>query len=185
MILRDIMKTWLILWMFVALVLPGLAKEPLKPEPLTQEVREYSKAARTGSPNDTNHVIWKLYIYEPIYPERGTPDRLLAGLTSDSTDPFYVMLNIALLWDSLNRTPQPGDVLVVEGHIQDRNKNLLIRRMNPKLGEVDEYPWNYLTLFSENAEVLAGQPEGPQATPVVTPAASPTPTLTPQVGKAP
>jgi len=148
-------QVWLCLGL---LALPLWGKDTLKPEPLQQELKEYNKGFKTGNPNYNNHVIWKLYVYEPIYPERGTPDRLFAGLTSDPQDHFCVMLNINLLWDSLNFTPKAGDVLVVEGHIAARDKNTLVWVLDPTSGDEVEEPKTFLTLFSENAAIWTGEP---------------------------
>ena len=74
------MKKKLVLIGLVFLTPPLWADNALTPEPLQQSVREYVRSFKTGSPNEKNHVIWKLYVYDPIYPERGTPDRMLGGV---------------------------------------------------------------------------------------------------------
>lgn len=165
------MKNRLVLLVLIFLTLPLWADNALMPEPLEQAVREYVRSFNTGNPNEKNHVIWKLYVYDNVYPERGAPDRILAGLTPFPHDQLYVMLNINLLWDSLNRTPKPGDVIVVEGHIQDRNIKHLIWRMDASSGETREEPLTFLTIFSENAANFIGDKS---ASPTVT---SPTPTV--------
>lgn len=172
------MKNRLTLIGFIFLTMPLWANNALTPEPFEQAVREYVRTFNTGNPNEKNHVIWKLYVFDPIYPERGTPDRILAGITPYPQDHFYVMLNINLLWDSLNRTPKPGDVIVVEGHIQDRDKNTLVWRMDSATGETREEPLTFLTLFSENAANWTSEKSANPTMTVPTPTVGATPTIT-------
>lgn len=179
------MKLFSFIPFFLYLALPLLAGDAPKPEPLQQAVREYVHCFNTGIPwllNDyeKNHVIWKLYVYDPIYPERGTPDRILAGLTPYPEDHLYVMLNINLLWDSLNRTPKPGDIIVVEGFIHDRDKNTLVWRMDPATGETREEPLTFLTLFSQHAAIWTGEKSATPTVTLPTPMVRVTPTMTSQ-----
>jgi hypothetical protein len=90
------------------------------------------------------------------------------------------MLNINLLWDSLNRAPKSGDVIVVEGHIQDRNTKHLVWRMDSSSGETKEEPLTFLTLFAEHAAVWNEEKSASPTKPVSTPTLGLTPTITSQ-----
>ncbi len=166
-----------LLWIALLAVCPLSAGELLQPEPLTQALKEYVQCVKTGVPNDKNHVIWKLYVYEPIYPESGSPDRILCGLSPYPHDHAYVMLWINLLWDSLNKVPQSGDVILVEGHLEDRDRNTMIWRMDESTGEKEHFPLSFLTLFSEKAAFdLDPTPTVQPAKPSRTPTIAPSPT---------
>lgn len=98
--------------------MPVGADEDLKPESLDQSVEKYNGFKKSKDIDPMNHEIWKLYIFYDLTPTSGydkTPKWLVAGLSPDRR--YKVVLEINQLYNFLSSRPQPGDVVVVEGHI--------------------------------------------------------------------
>ncbi len=135
----------------------GLADD-LNPEPFDQAVEKYKGLWHSKETDPMNHEIWKLYIRTILSPTDGydkTPKLLIAALKTNGG--YRVMLQINQLYNYLQQSPKPGDVIVVEGrvtghyqyHITTQNRNFTMEA---------------LSMYSEGAENLPKEHFDPSAT---------------------
>ena len=167
------------LYLFLVLILFSLsawADDDLKPEPFDQEVKEYLNFWNTDQPDPSNHEIWKLYIFYPLYPRDSygnkVPEWFVAGLSTGKGEHFNVEVGVNQLYNFLRPIPERGDVIIVEGRVTGHYKTQMYR------GDT-EHSFSYLYFYVENASLVKDEHFGPKATPEITPGATPqtTPTV--------
>jgi hypothetical protein len=113
------MKKLFFLLMSILTAAPILADD-LKPEPSDQAIKEYQDFWKTETPDASNHVVWKLYVFRSVPPSTKPGEAatyIVAGLTSYSKSSYYVGLRINQLYNFLHPMPKRGDVIVVSGRI--------------------------------------------------------------------
>jgi hypothetical protein len=128
------MKKFYLFLCLAFLVAPLWADDDdLTPDPLSQAASEYESFFKTDKPDPMNHEVWKLYVYNTMMPLDGytkTPNRLLVGLTAVPKDNYRVILSVNQLYNFMQKIPQVGDVIVIQGTVQSRNEKFLYRTRN-------------------------------------------------------
>ena len=158
------MKYLYLIFCLTLISFPILAADDLKPEPLEQAVTEFKSFWDKGTPDPMNHEIWKLYVFSALLPGSGmnrSTQTLLTGLSAGPPPHHYVLVGINQLWNFLHSTPQPGDVLVVEGRI--------VNHINSHITTPNKYlVLKALVMYPENAELIPSEHFQVSATPTLT-----------------
>ncbi|HEY5039750.1 MAG TPA: hypothetical protein VIJ93_11810, partial [bacterium] len=141
------------------------------------------------NPDPMNHETWKLYVYYSLTPRDGyasqTPEWLVAGLTPNPKDHYFVELRINQLYNFLRPIPQRGDVIVVEGRIQNHlRSNITTPKQNFILKNLFMYVENAISLPKEHVNIPMPSPVtssiAATSLPVMTPTIGVTPAASPQ-----
>jgi hypothetical protein len=144
-------------YLFLGVILLGSslwAADELKPEPLPHAVQEYKTFWQTNKVSPANHEVWKLYIYYPLFYTNGfgnkNPELLVAGLTPNPKDGYTVELRVNQLYNFLRPIPQKGDVIVMEGHVQQILRDYIT-------GPKKNWVLNCLYMYVEDAVTLPNE----------------------------